>query len=106
MPQGVPYTRNTQLILEGLASLNPATVATMHGSSFTGDCRKEWLGLGEAMREVLDKPAYQFWSLRTDQSAEGSLLCVVIESPSALLPQPAGVYHFDQQRAGAIFGIA
>jgi hypothetical protein len=56
----VPYTHNTKLILEGLATLKPATVATMHGSSFHGNCSQSLLDLAEVMKEVLDKPSYQF----------------------------------------------
>lgn len=56
----VPYTPNTGRILEGLASLNPSTLAIMHGSSFSGDCRKSLLELATVMKEVLDKPSYQF----------------------------------------------
>jgi flavorubredoxin len=33
----VPYTVHTERILEGLAALQPRTLATMHGSSFIGD---------------------------------------------------------------------
>jgi len=33
----MPYTPNTRPLLEGLATLKPRTLATMHGSSFTGD---------------------------------------------------------------------
>src|SRR5215467_49765 len=56
----VPYTHNTKLILEGLASLQPSTVATMHGSSFNGNCSQSLLDLAEVMKEVLDKPSYKF----------------------------------------------
>jgi flavorubredoxin len=56
----VPYTPNTKLILEGLSSLKPATVATMHGSSFCGNCSEELLGLATVMKDVLDKPSYKF----------------------------------------------
>jgi flavorubredoxin len=56
----VPYTPNTGRILEGLASLNPSTLAIMHGSSFSGNCRKSLLELATVMKEVLDKPSYQF----------------------------------------------
>jgi hypothetical protein len=73
VPDPFSYTRNTQLILEGLASLNPATVAAMHGSSFTGDCRKELLGLGTVMREVLDKPSYQFWGVSDPDHAQAGM---------------------------------
>jgi len=56
----VPYTHNTGRILEGLASLKPKTLATMHGSSFCGDCREALLDLATMMKEVLDKPSYNF----------------------------------------------
>lgn len=56
----VPYTPNTGLILEGLASLQPRTLATMHGSSFCGDCGQALRDLAGVMKEVLDKPSYQF----------------------------------------------
>ncbi len=56
----VPYTPNTQRILEGLASLQAKTLAIMHGSSFTGNCRQACLDLAQVMKEVLDKESYQF----------------------------------------------
>ena len=56
----VPYTHNTGRILEGLTSLKPKTLATMHGSSFCGDCREALLDLATVMKEVLDKPSYNF----------------------------------------------
>jgi hypothetical protein len=56
----VPYTRNTQIILEGLASLAPATLAVMHGSSFSGNCNQALLDLATVMKEVLDQPSYTF----------------------------------------------
>src|SRR6266852_6531562 len=56
----VPYTHNTGRILEGLASLKPKTLATMHGSSFCGDCQEALLDLATVMKEVLDKPSYNF----------------------------------------------
>ena len=37
MAQSVPYTRETDSILRGLAGLRPKTLAAMHGSSFSGD---------------------------------------------------------------------
>ena len=37
MSHSVPVTAQTRPILEGLASLEPATLACMHGSSFRGD---------------------------------------------------------------------
>jgi flavorubredoxin len=56
----VPYTPNTGRILAGLASLQPKTLAVMHGSSFCGDCSQSLLDLGSVMKEVLNKPTFQF----------------------------------------------
>ena len=56
----VPYTPNTGRILDGLASLNPQTLAIMHGSSFTGNCAEALRDLGAVMKDVLGKPSYQF----------------------------------------------
>lgn len=56
----VPYTPNTGRILQGLATLNPATLAIMHGSTFVGDGRQALLDLATVMKDVLDKPSYQF----------------------------------------------
>jgi len=49
----MPYTKNTRRMLQGLADLKPRTLATMHGSSFVGDCSRALLELDGAMREVL-----------------------------------------------------
>lgn len=56
----VPWTQNSARILEGLASLNPKTLAVMHGSSFTGNCAQALRELGNVMKQQLDKPSYQF----------------------------------------------
>jgi hypothetical protein len=56
----IPYTPNTARILEGLASLKPKTLAIMHGSSFEGDCRQALLDLSGIMKDVLDKPTFEF----------------------------------------------
>lgn len=53
----MPYTPNTRPLLEGLAALGPRTLATMHGSSFTGDCAKALLDLDGVMRETLGRPS-------------------------------------------------
>ena len=58
----VPYTQNTGRILEGLASLNPRTLAVMHGSSFAGDCQGALNELAGVLKVVLDRPSYQFGS--------------------------------------------
>jgi flavorubredoxin len=49
----VPYTSNTGHVLRRLAALKPRTLATMHGSSYSGECEKELLGLAEVMKRVL-----------------------------------------------------
>ncbi len=49
----VPYTQNTGRVLRKLASLKPRTLAVMHGSSYSGDCEKELLGLADVMKRVL-----------------------------------------------------
>jgi flavorubredoxin len=49
----MPYTHKTRGMLEGLAALKPRTLATMHGSSFTGDCAKALIELDGVMKEVL-----------------------------------------------------
>jgi hypothetical protein len=53
----MPYTPNTRPLLEGLASLKPRTLATMHGSSFTGDGGKALLDLDTVMKETLGVPS-------------------------------------------------
>jgi hypothetical protein len=47
-----PYNYKTEAMLHELASLNPKTLATMHGSSFIGDCSKALIELNEVMKEV------------------------------------------------------
>ena len=32
----------------------------MHGSSYSGDCRQSLLDLKTVMKDVLDKPSYEF----------------------------------------------
>src|SRR5688572_24388959 len=53
----MPYTPNTRPLLEGLAALQPRTLATMHGSSFAGDGAKALLQLDGVMEDVLGKPS-------------------------------------------------
>lgn len=55
----VPYTAHTGHSLRKLAALRPRTLATMHGSSYSGDCERELHGLAEVMKRVLgtDPPA-------------------------------------------------
>ncbi len=51
----VPYNERTGKILGSLADLNPKLLATMHGSSFNGDCSQALRDLNVAMREVLTR---------------------------------------------------
>ncbi len=47
-----PYTTRTGKLLTSLADLKPARLATMHGSSFEGNCASALLDLEKALREV------------------------------------------------------
>ena len=48
----VPYNHNTGRLLKELADLNPKTLATMHGSSFYGDCSKALIDLDDVMKDL------------------------------------------------------
>jgi flavorubredoxin len=47
-----PYTLQTPKILNTLAELQPKTLATMHGSSFFGNCSQALLDLNIVMKEL------------------------------------------------------
>jgi len=47
-----PYNHKTRAMLHELAALYPKTLATMHGSSFFGDCSKSLIELDEVMRSL------------------------------------------------------
>jgi len=49
----MPYTKHTNGIMQGLAALNPQTLAPMHGSAFAGNGSQAIRDLAEVMREVL-----------------------------------------------------
>ena len=49
----MPYTRQTESNLQKLIDLKPATIAAMHGSSYSGDGARALSELGEVMKEVL-----------------------------------------------------
>ena len=49
----MPYTRQTEKNLQKLIALEPATIAAMHGSSYSGDGAQALRELGEVMQEVL-----------------------------------------------------
>ena len=53
----MPYTPNTDTILQGLADLKPRTLATMHGSTFIGDGERALRDLAVVMRETLGPSA-------------------------------------------------
>ena len=53
-----PYSHKTKPMLYELAALKPTTLATMHGSSFYGNCAQALTDLNEVMAEVWgEKPA-------------------------------------------------
>ena len=47
-----PYNHKTKGLLYELAALKPTTLATMHGSSFFGDCSKALIELDDVMKDV------------------------------------------------------
>jgi flavorubredoxin len=47
-----PYTHKTAGLLNSLADLKPKTLATMHGSSFFGDCSRALTDLNIVMKEI------------------------------------------------------
>ena len=49
-----PYTHHTSKLLFSLADLKPKTLATMHGSSFFGDCSQALTDLNIVMKEIYD----------------------------------------------------
>ena len=49
----IPYTPKTDGILNGLADLNPRTLAVMHGSSFAGNGGAALRGLAIMMQDIL-----------------------------------------------------
>jgi flavorubredoxin len=69
----VPYTPNTSRILQGLASLAPKTLAVQHGTSFSGNCGVELLGLAAIMKELLDQPTYTFPQVEDMGSLKASM---------------------------------
>jgi flavorubredoxin len=50
-----PYNHKTKKLLYELAALRPKTLATMHGSSYFGDCSKVLKDLDEVMKEIWDE---------------------------------------------------
>lgn len=52
----LPYTTRTERILSRLAKLKPRTIASMHGSTYTGDGEAALHDLAHVMKEVLAAP--------------------------------------------------
>jgi flavorubredoxin len=50
----MPYTSQTAGVLRSLAELQPATLAVMHGSSFTGQCDRLLTDLAGVIKENFD----------------------------------------------------
>ena len=50
-----PYTIHTSKMLFSLADLKPKTLATMHGSSFYGDCSQALTDLNDVMKSLWDR---------------------------------------------------
>jgi hypothetical protein len=50
----MPYTKHTDTILQGLADLKPRTIATIHGSAYSGNGEGTIRDLAMVMREVLE----------------------------------------------------
>ena len=49
----MPYTKNTDVIMQKLAALKPRTIAPMHGSAYMGDGERAIRDVAVVMREVL-----------------------------------------------------
>lgn len=50
-----PYTKRTGEMIKKLAKLEPNTLATMHGSSYNGNCTQALLDLDNVLREVWEE---------------------------------------------------
>jgi flavorubredoxin len=57
LAQYVPYTAHTGRQMEAVAQLNPATMAVMHGSSFSGNGSQALRELSQVFKEVLGAQA-------------------------------------------------
>jgi hypothetical protein len=55
----MPYTSNTERLLQELALLKPRTLAAMHGSTFVGDGERALRDLAVVMKEVYRTPESQ-----------------------------------------------
>ena len=55
LPHAYPYASWTDDTLQMLAGLNPKLLATMHGSSYRGDCARVLIELAAMYAEILGK---------------------------------------------------
>jgi flavorubredoxin len=51
----MPYTRQTDGVLQSLAALKPETLAVMHGSSYIGQADRLLIDLAEVVKETFDR---------------------------------------------------
>lgn len=51
----MPYTRQTESVLNSLADLKPETLAIMHGSSYSGHCDHLLTDLAGMIQEIFDR---------------------------------------------------
>jgi hypothetical protein len=51
----MPYTRQTEGVLSSLAKLEPATLAVMHGSSYSGQCDRLLIDLAGVIKDNFDR---------------------------------------------------
>ena len=58
----VPFTPDTQRILDGLAGLQPRTLAVQHGSSFRGNCAQALLDLSGVFKDMLGQESFKMAS--------------------------------------------
>ncbi len=54
----MPYTLQTEGILQRLADLKPERLATMHGSTFVGDGQRALRDLAKMIKETLHQPKF------------------------------------------------
>jgi hypothetical protein len=51
----IPYTRQTEGVLNSLAQLKPETLAVMHGSSYVGQSDRLLTGLAGVIKETFEQ---------------------------------------------------
>ncbi len=53
----LPFTTQTETLLQKIAAFKPRTISTMHGSTYVGDGERAIADLSLAMKEILSAPA-------------------------------------------------